>query len=122
MKFPNLVYRCPGPHHASTGTYDYRAVKNSMELDAAIKDGWSETLPEAVEKTYGVNTAIPTIFSSGSSNHELDEIEEVLGKEDDTTPPTRAELEIQAAELGIKFSKNISDEKLAERIDEALEG
>lgn len=34
----------------------------------------------------------------------------------DIAPPTRAELEAKATELGIEFSPNIGDKKLAERI------
>ena len=41
---------------------------------------------------------------------------------DDDAPPTRAELEAKAAELGIKVDKRWSDKTLAERIDEALKG
>lgn len=38
----------------------------------------------------------------------------------DNAPPTRAELEAKAAELGIEFSPNIGDKKLGERIAAAL--
>jgi hypothetical protein len=41
---------------------------------------------------------------------------------DDDAPPTRAELEAKAAELGIKIDKRWSDKTLGERIDEALKG
>jgi len=41
---------------------------------------------------------------------------------DDDAPPTRAELEAKAAELGIKVDKRWSDKTLGERIDDALKG
>lgn len=41
-------------------------------------------------------------------------------KQDDNAPPTRAELEAKATELGIEFSPNIGDKKLGERIAAAL--
>jgi hypothetical protein len=39
---------------------------------------------------------------------------------DDDAPPTRAELEAKAAELGIKVDKRWSDKTLGERIESAL--
>lgn len=41
-------------------------------------------------------------------------------KNADSAPPTRAELEAKATELGIEFSPNIGDKKLGERIAAAL--
>jgi hypothetical protein len=40
--------------------------------------------------------------------------------EADDAPPTRAELEAKAAELGIKVDKRWSDKTLGERIESAL--
>lgn len=39
---------------------------------------------------------------------------------DDDAPPTRAELEAKAAELGIKVDKRWSDKTLGERIESAI--
>jgi hypothetical protein len=95
MKFPTMVYRCPGTHHCPGGTFDYLGVKSQAELDAAIEAGWSRTMPEAMGEP-------------ATAELETSELE-VLG---DDAPPTRAELEKQAIELGIKFKKNTSDEEL----------
>jgi hypothetical protein len=114
MQFPTLVYRCPGAHHVKGGSYDYLGVKDQAAFDEAIKGGWFESLPVAIEKKYGVkqeNSAPPPAPAPG----EL----ETLG---DTTPPTRAELEQKAKELKISFKKNISDEELGKLIEKALGG
>lgn len=49
MIFPTLVYRTPGQHHASTGTYDYRAVNSAEELEEAKSCGWFSTLQGAID-------------------------------------------------------------------------
>lgn len=51
MKFPTMVYKSPGKHNAGHyRTYDFKGVKDQKEFDKALKEGWSETLPEALEK------------------------------------------------------------------------
>jgi hypothetical protein len=65
-------------------------VNTMAEFNAAIAAGWTETRDGALP--------IP----------------------DDDAPPTRAELEQMAAELGIKVDRRQSDETLRRRIDEAL--
>jgi hypothetical protein len=40
----------------------------------------------------------------------------------DDAPPTRAELEAKAAEMGLKFDGRTSDRKLAQAIADALKG
>lgn len=88
-----MVYRCPGQHHAPVGTYDFKGVEES-ELQAALNAGWFLTLPEAM---------------AGKA--------ETVAAD---SPPTRAELEQKARELGLSFSPRIGDAKLAQRISEAL--
>jgi hypothetical protein len=109
MKFPTIVYRCPGVHQRPGGTYDFLGVKNQGELESALKAGWAATLPEAMGQPATIATAL-TQFKN-----EL----EVLG---DDAPPTRAELEKQATELGVKFNKKTTDAELDAKINEALEG
>lgn len=120
MKFPSLVYRCPGTHQIRGGTYDYLGVKDQESLSIALGDGWYETLAEAIERHYGKKdrpgTVIPTkVVERGSGIHDT----EVLG---DGEPPTRAELEKQATELGVKFSGKTSDKDLLKKIDESMQG
>lgn len=97
MDFPRLVYRCPGPWQCPGGTYEALAVQDEADLAASVKAGWFATLPEAI---------------AGESQ----DVEE----SNDDAPPTRAELEQKARELGIKFDGRTSDKKLLANITAAL--
>lgn len=94
MNFPTLVYRTPGPHFASTGTYDYRAANSPGDLEEAKAHGWFLTLPEAL-----------------AGKHD-----DVEAEPEDNAAPTREELESKATELGIEFKKNTTDKVLGEKI------
>jgi hypothetical protein len=107
MSFPTIVYKDKGPHQRKGGTYDYKGVADQEELDAAIEAGWHTTLPAATGEVVSVAADFDRLKS---------EIE-TLG---DNEPPTRAELEHQAKELGIKFSKKMTDAELAKLIDVEL--
>lgn len=105
--FPKMLYKAGGPHDIHGGKFDTHIVHDVDELDTALAGGWHKTTPEAkaaaakpVSTAAASSTAIP----------------------DDNAPPTRAELEQKARELGIDFATNIGDKKLAERIDAALAG
>lgn len=96
-----IVYKASGPHQRLGGTFDYKGVSTQEEFDAAIKAGWYPTLDEAVApKTK--NDLIP------------DPVKDA--------PPSRAELEQKATELGLKFDGRTGDKKLGELIAEALKG
>jgi len=97
MKYPTIVYRCPGPHQRKGGTFDYHGVKSEAELEGSLNDGWFETLPEAIAGKASLKELPPT-----------------------HTPPTRKELEQKAKELGIKFDNKTSDEVLSKKISDAL--
>tara|TARA_R110002124_G_scaffold82957_1_gene217474 strand:+ start:1761 stop:2054 length:294 start_codon:yes stop_codon:yes gene_type:complete len=93
---PTLVYKSPGDHFGPEGkTYSYVAVNTQEELDARLAEGWSETLIEAVSPK---GPAIP----------------------DDNAPPMRVELEEKADQLGLKFDGRTSDNKLSQKIEDAL--
>lgn len=96
MEYPFFVYRTPGPHPARDGgkSYDFRQVENSEALALALADGWHETY----EQASGIKVEVPI----------------------DESAPTRAELEQQATELGLKFDGRTSDRKLLTMIDQAL--
>lgn len=94
--FPTIVYRAPGTHFASAGTYDYRGVETPDQLEASIAEGWFLTLPEAI---------------AGKSDEP---------DQDDNAAPTREELEAKATELGIKFDGRTTDKSLAEKIEFVL--
>lgn len=100
MEFPTLVYRCPGEHQRHGGTYKFKQVQDEQQLDAALADGWFETLPEAIDGKPPV-AAAPTAVEDPS--------------------PNRAELEQKANELEIKFDGRTSDKKLFDLINATLE-
>lgn len=105
IKYPNLAYKCPGTHHCPGGTYDYRQVSNENELRAAIEQGWYPTLQWACQ---------------GGEIKASDVLGDIEPETDATTPPTREEMEEKAKELGLQFPKNIKDETLLKKIDEAI--
>ncbi len=96
-EFPTLVYRCPGNHQRAGGTYDYVQVKDAAELDSRRATGWSATLIDAITPHVADAPVLP-----------------------DDAPPTRAELETKARELGIKVDGRYSDRKLLQLIAAAL--
>lgn len=113
MKFPTLVYRCPGNHQCLGGTFDYIQVSNAEQLKASVENGWYPSLPQAMkggDVDLGELIEEPVIA-------EVEEPEEV----DEDSPPTREELEAKAKELGIGFNKNTKDETLLEKIEAALD-
>jgi len=91
-EFPTLVYRCPGSCARPGGTYGWLAVADRGRLDAALAAGWFLTLPEAVAGKADVAEAV------------------------DSAPPTRAEMEQRAGELGLRIDGRWSDARLAAEI------
>jgi len=50
MQFPALLYKCPGDHFGPEGTtYSSARAKNDSECAQLLKDGWHETMPDAVK-------------------------------------------------------------------------
>lgn len=96
-KYQDMVYKNGGPYARKGGTYDTKGVNSREEHDEALKNGWFNTLPEAIAGKAAVVELPP-----------------------DEKPPTRAELEQKAKELNIKFSKSTTDEVLAANIAKAL--
>lgn len=105
--FPRMLYQVGGPYEIHGGMYDYLIVQSEEELTVALANGWHMTTDEA-------RTA-----DSALKMHRL--VPELVVPPDDA-PPTRAELEKKARELGIVFDGRTRDAKLASRIEEALRG
>lgn len=103
MKFPRFVFKDNGPLQRAGGTYDQALVHNEADMAVALEAGWSATLPDALVPKPVIQEPPPP------------------SKDPDNAPPTRAELEAKANELGVQFSPNIGDKKLGERIQEALD-
>ncbi len=101
MDFPTLVYKKGGVHQMKGGTYSYKGAADAEAFAALIADGWYPSMVEMIDG--GVITK--------------QEKAEVV---DEVSPPTRAELEAKAKELGLKFDGRTGDKKLSDMIDKAL--
>lgn len=108
-KFPQMLFRCPGPEQFHGGTFTITAVDDMTQLEAAVEAGWHETPLSAIAAFEA---------TKATEQKQRDDV----GSTGDNAPPTRAELEQKAKELGLEFSPNIGDKKLAERIAEKLKG
>lgn len=103
MKNATMLYRSPGPHEIHGGHFDYTIVDADEEgaIEAAKAEGWFETTDEA----------------KAAANEAKAQREAELN-----APPTRAELETKAKELGVQFGKKTTDEELGKLIQAKLEG
>jgi hypothetical protein len=93
MDFPTILYRCPGPHSRPGGTYALLPVADAQALAEAEQAGWRRTMPEAIE---------------GKPAHKAESA--------DDAPPTRAELEQRATEIGLRVDGRWSDARLSSEI------
>jgi hypothetical protein len=102
VKNATMLYKAPGPYEIHGGHFDYTIVDADEEgaIEAAKAEGWFETTVEAKD---AVDAA------KAKREAELN------------APPTRAELEAKAKELGIKFDGKTSDKKLVDLITANLE-
>lgn len=97
LSLPTTLYKIPGPHSGNGFKYDYAGADTQAAYDALKAAGWSDTLPEAL-KPASVEPAAPA----------------------DDAPPTRAELEAKADDLGVKYDGRTGDALLLTRINAAL--
>ncbi len=110
-QWPQMLYRTPGPTIIEGTGYALHLVHSDDELAAALADGWHETTaaasaPDSREPQAAGDSPVA---SEGAEDAE------------DAAPPTRAELEQKATELGVSFDGRTTDKKLRARIDAALE-
>ena len=99
VEFPTILYKGEGPHQRLGGTYAYVGVQDQSAYDEKIKEGWYPTLDAAI-----------AAFDGAEESQEPE----------DLSPPTRAELEAKARELGIKFDGRTGDKRLSLLIEQAL--
>jgi len=90
-----MLYKHPGPHKIHGDKFDYTIVDEDA-VEGALSDGWFLTTTEALKPK-----------------------KEKPSKEDNA-PPTRAEIEAKATELGIKFRSNTKDATLLKKIKAEL--
>lgn len=144
IQFPCLIYKAPGPIIRARYTYSSKAVATQEELDRSLAQGWHMTLGEALE-TAGPRAARvsrvrpkpprkpsqPFVRVRNKAKPEKPvaavpapavavPVETPTPVENDSDAPTRIELVEKANQLGLKFSKRTSDEKLLAMITEAL--
>lgn len=110
----SVVYRVPGQHfagkHASgvDVTYDYRESH-----DGDPPAGWHATLEEAVAARFApAPVAAPPVAEESVTP---------AAEPADDLPPTREELEAQAAKYGVKIDRRWSDRRIMQAIADHLE-
>lgn len=104
IKYPTILYRCPGPHFGPNGsTYEIAQARDDDQFDELLDKGYSQSLTAAVDRS---NEPEPEPDSVDKSIDGL----------------SRAELEEKAKALGIRFQKRTLDIVLATRIAEAIKG
>jgi hypothetical protein len=97
MDFPRSLFKSPGDQWVGGGSFAIEHVEDLAQYHAAKKAGWFDSVPEALES-----------FRSGK-----------VAEPEDNAPPTRAEMEQRAKELGIKFDGRTTDAALLRKISEA---
>jgi hypothetical protein len=106
-KFPMMVFRAPGPefvHGLSVGL-ELATTVDEEDLSAAKSAGWYESTTEAVAAYEAEREALVKAAANANSME---------------AAPSRAELEVKAKELGIKFDEFTTDGELLSAIDEKL--
>lgn len=144
IQFPCLIYKAPGPIIRARYTYSNKAVATQEELDRSLAQGWHLTLGEALEaagpRAARVSRVRPKhprkpsqpfvrVRAKAKAEKPVAAVpapavavpgETPTPVENDSDAPTRIELVEKANQLGLKFSKRTSDEKLLAMITEAL--
>jgi hypothetical protein len=137
--FPLMVYKSPGAYQKPNGkSYSISSVHSQKELDEKLADGWfmssAESIEAAGDKAFPVTKPRPKWATKPVKKKKpakpLDWREQakaaavvpVADPEQiaDDAPPTRAELEAKATELGIKFDGRTKDKKLGQLIQDKL--
>ena len=103
----SMLYKAPGPHFCDGSMVDHIVVPDHLD-DETVASGWFRTIPEALAAVAPVVASEP-----------VSDVPEVVP---DDAPPTRAEMEQKATELGVKFDGRTTDAKLLQRIEGALKG
>jgi hypothetical protein len=141
---PCSIYRAPGSIRRARYSYDTMLATTQQQLDARLASGWHLTLEQALDaagesasrhlanrkvRTRKVRVAAPPAERRASFKRaasaaqivaETKPVEIPTAVPDDGAEPTRIELVEKANQLGLRFSKRTSDEKLLAMITEAL--
>lgn len=106
MSYPKHLYKAPGPYRSQGRTYDVAGAADEEQETALLAKGWHLTREEA--------------WGGPKADEIVALAEELEAAIDEVTPPTRAELEQKASELGLPFNVRTKDAVLAQRIADAL--
>lgn len=102
--YPKYVYRKAQNAREDHSAFESLVVVNDDDLSQALLYGWH----------HDVISALTEEDKPAASDGDLSAVA------DDDLPPTRAELEAKAEQLGLKFDGRTSDRKLGIMISEAL--
>lgn len=124
--FPRMFYRYPGVTREAAklqdGTYDTLIVNDADEAAAALAESWFATSPEARASGDEQIAAAAAVAKAASDAQALADAQALVdAAAASTKPPTRAEMEQKATDLGIAFKPGWSDKKLADQIAASLE-
>lgn len=110
-EFPRMVYQSGGSEDIHGGRFSTLIVDNDDELADALAKGWRLTTDEAKDAELPERSGdTGTTGTKGEGS----------GSAGDEAPPTRDELKQKAAELGLTYPGNISIDKLAALVADAL--
>ena len=119
LEFPRIVYRAGGPWQLESGAFSVRQVDTANECEAALADGWHLD-------QYAAGSSAAANLEKQRGDEAKQAGEEVQGRGQEAegllSPPTRAELEQKARELGLKFDGRTTDKRLGAMIAAALPG
>lgn len=119
MRLPVLVFKMPGTVTHPKGLHKFAQARTQEDLDRYLADGWYLTIDEAAEVMSEINLT-PHRRGKKVIIKRQEKPIGIVESDDDILTATRAEMELKAEELGIKFDGRTSDKKLLERIEEAL--
>lgn len=97
-----MLYRAPGPEPIQGMLLATLVVADAADLDEATEAGWLPCPAEAQAACEVSKTQVVEAAKTANAP--------------DTQPPTRAELEVKARELGIAFSAKTTDAALGKLI------
>ena len=132
IELPAILYQSPGPHKKpGGGTYRIVGIKTQEELDAKLLAGWFASSAEAITAAGDKATTPKRVaewrLKAKAKKTKKRRPSKPLGWKlpvpvpvIEDAPPTRAELETKAKELGIRFDGRTRDKKLGQLIQDRL--
>lgn len=132
IELPAILYQSPGPHKKpGGGTYRIVGINTQEELDAKLLAGWFASSAEAITAAGDKATTPKRVaewrLKAKAKKTKKRRPSKPLGWKlpvpvpvIEDAPPTRAELETKAKELGIRFDGRTRDKKLGQLIQDRL--